>query len=251
MKKSFPLVLVLVAAAMFVACGGKGGDGNAAGTGPVYPDAQTAFAEGDKLFDQNKISLAIEAYKQATSFNPDFADAHFKLGVALALIESDTKAAAKEDINADSSTKTVKTESQKAFEAAIAAYKKQIAATPDDAVLHYNLGRSYEKLDKDGDAERALREALKLNPDENDYRIELADVLMKLARYGEAASLYRKAFEVDPENFDLEEKIEEAVAGRSRQTFTGPSPSPSPSPGEGEATPESGGGGEKKGEGKP
>lgn len=248
MKRTLSAVFLTAIALVIAGCGGSGAD-NGANTSavPTYPDAQTAFAEGDKFFDSNKISLAIEAYRQATTLDPAFAEAHFKLGVALALRESDTKEAAKEDVNADAETKAVKTESQKAFEAAIEAYKKLIDSKPDDAGAHYNLGRAYEKLDKDSDAERSLREALRLSPDENDYRIELADVLMKLAKYGEAAGLYRKAFEVDPENFDLEEKIDEAVAGRKRQTFTGPSPSPSPSPGEGETPAE---GGEKKGEGK-
>jgi tetratricopeptide (TPR) repeat protein len=249
MTRLFTISCIAGAVLAAAGCGmiGDSASGNQSGSVPVYQDAQTALSEGDKYLDSNRISAAIEAYKQAVTLDPDMADAHFQLGVALALLESDTKEAAKEDINANVSTKAVKTESQKAFEAAIEAYKKRISAKSEDAVAHFNLGRSYSKLDKDSDAERALREALRLSPEENEYRITLADVLMKLAKYGEAAGLYRKAFEVDPENFDLEDKIEEAVAGRKRQTFTGPSPSPSPSPGDGEDS--TGGGGVKKGEG--
>lgn len=238
MKRLLPVLILSLSIPWVAACFGGHSDPNSNTSGPpVYADAQTAFAEGERLFDSNKVASAVEAYRQATAMNPDFADAYFKLGVALSLLESDSKEAAKEDINANSSTKAVKTESQKAFEGAIDAYKKLLSASPKDASLHYNLGRSYAKLDKDSDAERALRESLRLSPDENEYRIELADILMKLAKYGEAAGLYKKAFEVDPENFDLEEKIEDALAGRKRQTFAGPSPSPSPSPGEGETAP--------------
>src|SRR5437016_5880592 len=50
-------------------------------------DANTAMAEGDRLFDENQTEMAIEAYRQAIKLNPDLADAHFKLGIAYALLE--------------------------------------------------------------------------------------------------------------------------------------------------------------------
>ena len=54
---------------------------------PEFTDADTAFAEGNKLFDANKTEMAVEAYNQAVKLNPEFAEAWFKLGVSYALIE--------------------------------------------------------------------------------------------------------------------------------------------------------------------
>lgn len=226
------LVLIGVLIIGTAACSGSNssGSGDGSGTLPTYSDAQTAFSEGDRLLEANKVEMAVSAYRQAIAMDPNMADAHFKLGIALALLESDSKEAAKEDVSANGETAAEKTESQKAFAAAIEAYKKKVSENPNDASAHFNLGRSYAKLDKDESAQQSLREALRLNPDDNDIRIELADVLMKLTRYGEAAGLYRKALEVDPQNFDLEDRIEEAMAGRKRETFVGPSPSPTVSP---------------------
>lgn len=234
MKTQFAkLLFVLISVAILFGCGWGGKSSNISGsdTVPQYADAATALAEGNKFLDANKTQLAIEAYKQATSLDPNLAEAYFQLGVAYSLVEMEEREERKEDVNAgNASTKAVKTESQKAFEAAIDAYKKIVDANSEDAAAHFNLGRAYAKLDKDADAEREIRAAMKINPDENEYRVELGDVLMKLAKYSDALAVYTRAFEVDPENFDLEEKIEDARAGRKRQTFTGPSPSPTPSP---------------------
>ncbi len=65
---------------------------------PEFTDADTAFAEGNKLFDANKTELAIEAYNQAVKLNPDLAEAYFKLGIAYALIEKQNEI---ESLNAE------------------------------------------------------------------------------------------------------------------------------------------------------
>ncbi|MBK9436836.1 MAG: tetratricopeptide repeat protein [Chloracidobacterium sp.] len=38
-------------------------------------DPNAALAEGDQLLDNNRTEDAIEAYKQAVTLNPDFAEA--------------------------------------------------------------------------------------------------------------------------------------------------------------------------------
>src|SRR5690349_18385173 len=41
---------------------------------PTFTDANTAFTEGNKYFDQNETEKAIEAFKQAVKLNPDLAE---------------------------------------------------------------------------------------------------------------------------------------------------------------------------------
>lgn len=231
-KYSVAVFLSLLSFLTLAGCSWSGAPSNTSvNSVPQYTDAATALTEGNKFLDANETELAIEAYKQAVSLDPNLAEAHFQLGVAYSLIEMATSEERMDDVNANEpATKVVRTASQKAFESAIDAYKKLIGENPLDAAAHFNLGRAYAKLDKDAEAEREIRAAMKLNPDENEYRVELGDVLMKLAKYSEAIAVYSKAFELDPENFDLEEKIEDARMGRRRQTFAGPSPSPTPSP---------------------
>jgi len=85
------------------------------------------------------------------------------------------------------------------------------------------------RLDRDSEAEKSFREAVRLSPQINEYRIKLGETLMKLAKWGEAVSILRKAAEIEPDNFDLSEKIESAELGRKRLAFA-PSPSPTPTP---------------------
>ncbi len=195
---------------------------------PEFPDAETAFAEGNKYFDTNKTELAIEAYNQAVKLNPDLAEAWFKLGVSYALIEKEREIEAlNEEVEVTPTPtpgkKTKKDapiarirDSEKAFEKAVTAYKKVIAKNPKDDLAFYNLGRSYNKLGEDEDAEKALRQAVKIKPEDTLYQTELGAILIKLARYGEAVKVLKTSLDLDSENSLAAELLEKAEAGKKR-----------------------------------
>ncbi len=188
-------------------------------------DANAAFAEGNRLFDDNQTELAIEAYKRAVEINPDFAEAYFKMGIAFALIEKEAMRTGTGEIVPGETTagnKTVKPNSEKMFEKAVAAYRKLIRDSPDDAVSHFNLGRAYNKLNKDEEAEKSFETAVKLKPDEVEYLSELGSARIKLAKYHEALVPLKKALELDPENAEAEELLEDAQAGAKRVDYNQP-----------------------------
>jgi tetratricopeptide (TPR) repeat protein len=201
---------------------------------PIFTDADTAFAEGNKLFDANEIEKAVEAYQQAVSLNPDFGEAHFQLGISYAILEKLEESQPVEVMTEEEPSPTptprpkfknkkeviVRTKkSEKAFEEAVKVYKKILAKNSKDEVAHYFLGRSYDKLNEDTDALKSLREAVKLNPDNSEYQTELGKILMKLAQYDEAVRALKKAIELDAENLLAVELLEKAEDGRRRIEF--------------------------------
>ena len=193
---------------------------------PQFTDANEALAAGDKLLEASETDMAIEAYNQAVALNPDFAEAYFKLGVAYALVESrDAAIVDNEEPTPTPDTKIKKpkekkTNSEIAFEKAVEMYKKQIAKNREDDAAHYNLGRSYNKLNEDEDAAKSLKEAVKLKPDDTEYQTELGAILIKLAKYAEAIPALKKALELDPDNIKAEELLADAEAGRKRIGFS-------------------------------
>jgi tetratricopeptide (TPR) repeat protein len=196
---------------------------------PDFKDAASALAEGNRLFDLNKTDLAITAFKRAVELDPDSGEGWFKLGIAYSLIEREKQLESVNDQTDFAPTPTpskkdkpaVRTkDSEKAFENAVKAYKKQIAANAKDDVAHYNLGRTYDKLDEDEDSLKSLREAVKLKPESTEYQTELGSILIKLAKYDEAVKVLKKAIELDAENSQAEELLEKAEAGRKRINFS-------------------------------
>lgn len=186
-------------------------------------DANAAFAEGNRLFDDNQTELAIEAYKRAVEINPEFAEAFFKMGIAYALLEKEAMRTGSGDIvPGETGNKTVKPNSEKMFEKAVSAYKKLINASPDDAVSHFNLARAFNKLNKDEEAEKEFETAVKLKPDDIEYLTELGGARIKLAKYHEALVPLKKALELDPENPEAEELLEDAQAGAKRVDYNQP-----------------------------
>ena len=204
MRNYLSIICLVVVSLFFSACGSRA-DGNAntnsansaATEVPQYPDAQTAFAEGTKFFESGREGMAIEALKQAVAFDPDLAEAHFKLGMAYSILDKEKDAEA-------------------SFEAAVEAYKKLLKNEPENAQAQFNLGRSYNKLNKDEDAEDALRRAVKLKPDDSGYQTEMGAILIKLAKYPEAIGFLKKALEIDSENPRAEDLMERAEDGRRR-----------------------------------
>ncbi|MCD9188784.1 MAG: tetratricopeptide repeat protein [Pyrinomonadaceae bacterium] len=195
---------------------------------PTFTDAETALAEGIKLLDNNSTDKAIEALKQAIKLNPDLADAHFRLGIAYGLLEAEKNRNQEAEINPTPTPTPVKkgktlepakTDSEKAFENAVKAYKKILAKDPKNDAAHYNIGRAYNKLNEDKEAEKSLRQAIKLKPEDTEYQTEFGAILIKLAQYDEAVKALKKALELDSSNFQAEALLEKAEAGKKRVDF--------------------------------
>ena len=222
MRKIF-LVICVLTALVGGACwransGGTDANANSAnGALSQYADAATALADGTKFLDDGDIDKAIDALDQAVKLDPNLAEGWFKLGIAHALAEKRDETLVTNDANKDPKAKP---NSEKAFEKAVAAYKKVIDANPENDDAYFNLGRAYNKLNEDQEAAKALRQAVKLKPDDTDYQTELGAILIKLAQYQEAIAPLKKALELDPDNIRAQELLEDAEAGRSRVTYT-------------------------------
>jgi tetratricopeptide (TPR) repeat protein len=182
-------------------------------------DANAALAEGNRLFDENQTQAAIDAYRHAITLDPGLADAHFQLGIAYALLAMQNEQAGvvtQPQPPANSKREPPKTDSEKAFEAAVKAYEKRIDKSGDDDAAYFNLGRTYVKLLQDEDAEKAFKQAVKLKPEDAEYQTELGAILIILAQYAEAIGPLKKAVELDPGNARAHELLEDAQAGRQR-----------------------------------
>lgn len=224
------LLLILVVSFLLSACSGDtpsleaGQSAEQVTSAPQqYEDANVALADGSRFLDEGDTDRAIDALTQAVKLNPDLAEAWFKLGIAYALVEKREETMEMANVGQDepaNKSSRVKTNSEKAFEKAVAAYKKIIDANDEDDVAHFNLGRAYNKLNEDEDAAKALKQAVKLKPDDTEYQTELGAILIKLAQYHEAIAPLKKALELDPENIRAQELLEDAEAGRKRVNYT-------------------------------
>lgn len=193
---------------------------------PTYTDANTAFAEGNKFYDSNDTEKAIEAYKQAVKLDPDLAEAHFKLGVIYSLNEMEEESELEVTVTPTpaktakkEAEKVKKKDSEKAFEEAVKAYKKIVSKDAKNDIAYYNLGRSYNKLNDDKEAEKALRQAVKLKPEDSEYQTELGAILIKFAKYDEALGVLKKALNLDESNSQAQDLIEKAEAGKRRVDY--------------------------------
>lgn len=201
---------------------------------PVYTDAETALAEGRRLLDDNKTELSIEALNQAVKLNPDAADAYFTLGIAYSVLEKERENTQVVDEEEPAPTKTPvprkgtrkakeefipTTDSDKAFDKAAKIYEKITKKDSKNDGAFFNLGRSYNKLNKDEEARKALSEAVKLKPDDIEYQTELGAILIKLSQYDEAVTTLKKTVKLDENNSYAQELLEKAEAGQKRINF--------------------------------
>lgn len=191
---------------------------------PIFDNADTALAEGNKFFDAGATDKAIDAYKQAVTLNSEYAEAYFRLGVAYSLLESEEEAdRLPGEVTAEPTPKgkgknkeAEKTKAEKAFENAVKIYEKVVKKNDEDDVAFYYLGRSYSKLNEDDKAAKALRQAVKLNPENVEYQTEFAESLINIAEYDEAVRALKKALELDENNLQAEDLLEKAQAGQKR-----------------------------------
>jgi tetratricopeptide (TPR) repeat protein len=201
----------LVALSLFYAgCSRRRAGQNAAGSENVAQqnaqaqpdgDARELFERGVDAYRHDRDDEAVEALQKAVQLDPDFAEAHYRLGLALHATGQ-------------------KEEADKAFGDAVKAYEKLTRQEPKNADAYYFLGLCYEKLDKFEDAARALKDSVRnlSESDENrdDKYYELAIVEYKLAQYDEAVAALNKALEINPDNYPAADLLEKARNGAQR-----------------------------------
>ena len=93
LKTAILFVLLAIFAATFAGCGGSAENTETANANTAenpfanLTDANQALAEGNRLLDEDRIELAVQAFTQAVNLNPDLAEAWFKLGIGYSLLE--------------------------------------------------------------------------------------------------------------------------------------------------------------------
>jgi len=161
-------------------------------------DARALFDRGREAYKENRDEEAAEAFKEAVRLEPDFAEAHYRLGLAL-------HAAGQRE------------ESEKSFERAAELFEKVVKKEPKDSEAHFYLGLALGRLGKHDDAVKAFKESIKHAPEEDDDRYyELARAHFKVAQYKETIDACKKALEINPDFFQAEELIEKAKPGLAR-----------------------------------
>ncbi|HJP91084.1 MAG TPA: tetratricopeptide repeat protein [Pyrinomonadaceae bacterium] len=159
--------------------------------------AREQLEKGKGLYRNDQDSEAALAFQEAVKFDPDLAEAHFRLGLSY-----------------ESLGKREEAESE--YKKGIAAYKKYLEEHRDDAEAHYDLGQTYARLGQYSEAIREYREATKLKEDDPDIYYDLGVAHTKLAQYDAAAAAFSKSLEIDPENYRAQDGLDEAKEGIQR-----------------------------------
>ncbi len=165
---------------------------------PVPAEAREHFEKGIEAYKQNRDGEAVEAFQQAIRLQPDYAEAHLRLGLAYAALGQ-------------------RDEAIKEYEEAVRHYKASTRRYPKDAGGHFNFGLAHTKLTRHEEAVKAYRQAVRLQPDDSDKQYELGLAYTKLAQYREAVAALERAIDLDPDNFRAVEALERARSGLNRR----------------------------------
>ncbi len=156
--------------------------------------AMSLFAQGVKELNAEKFDTALETFEQVTTLAPDFADAHYHLGLiyyqktqfpkaieaftrTLELLPRDIDALIKLGLASHKAgdIDTADTRTKRAFyEQAVAAYQTALDIRPHNVEALNNLGLAYQELGRFEDAIAVYAEGLALSPEQPQLHANLA-----------------------------------------------------------------------------
>jgi predicted TPR repeat methyltransferase len=142
----------------------------------LKPDyAEAHFNLGIILNENGKIKLAIDSYKRATAIIPAYADAHNNLGNLFKKIGQDDDA--------------------------IRCFQKVVSINPNYAEAYYNLGSLYKTVDKFDDAIKSFEMALAIQPNYDEAQ-HLLNVLIGHTSQSSPKKYIKKLFDDYADRFD-------------------------------------------------
>ena len=151
----------------------------------IYADAETLWRDNmvrnpNAAVVHNNLGIAlgrvpeaIAQYEQTLRINPDFADAHFNLGVALMQTGRVPEA--------------------------MAHWQQALRVKPDYAEAHYNLGVALMQMGRVPEAMEHWRQALRINPDFAEAHYSLGVALAQVGRVPEAMEHWEQVLLISPD----------------------------------------------------
>jgi len=198
----FVVFLIVVFSVCLTACRRQRNlnSNNNSAQGPSVPSdpeeaqrqAQSLVEKGKDLAANYQDEQAVEVFKQAIQNDPNNAEAHLRLGMSYAALET------KEDANVE-------------YKKSIELFKKKTNGDFKDAEAYFYLGEAHSFLHQDEDAVRAYRQATKAKEDDEEAWYRLG-----LAQYPEASSAFQKALDLDPNDSRASDALENAQEGSQR-----------------------------------
>jgi len=179
----------------------------------VFPNVPLLFNILGACYQSLKqFDASIQMFETAVSLKPDYAEAHFNLGIVLKVsgrpnlaVESYKKAIAllPNYLGAHNNLgNALKQMGQ--LEEAVVSYQNAIAIKPDYAEAYNNLGITFMILGKLDEAVKSYESAISINTEYYDAYNNLAIVFKKLKRLDEALVNYERAYELKSDgNFIL------------------------------------------------
>ena len=131
--------------------------------------------EGHTLLDCAKVDLAISAFERAIALHPDFAEAHYNLGVAFGGLHQIDRAAA--------------------------CYQKAIELKGEFVQARYNLANLYKQTGQLDQAVTHYRNTLQIDPDHWKTLSNLGETLRIMGRTKEAVPYLRQAIRLRPDGY--------------------------------------------------
>lgn len=152
----------------------------------VLNRVQRDAARSQGAIDRASLDQAIEAFGAALQLNPNAANAHNSLGIALAI--------------------------KGEFDTAIEAFRRALLLKPDFASAHYNLANCLvEKGDNEG-AARQLVAALRTRPNDPNTHFDLGVLMAKEGSLDAAIKAFRTTLRLNPDHARAREALDAALA---------------------------------------
>lgn len=178
---------------------------------PGNPNARDQCRLGNFYVESLIYEYAVNAYKQAINFDPNYATAHHNLGVVYykmgqfddALAELEIAIRLWSDVPRFYYTKGVILKDAKRLQESIASFSKAISLDSQYTKAHYGRGCAYYY---DGNLEKAcsdLEEVVRLDPSFRDALYNLGLIYIALARWDDAQKTFMKHLELRPNDPDV------------------------------------------------
>lgn len=105
---------------------------------------------------------------------------------------------------------------------AVAAYQKALAANPNDAAMHNNLGSVYASMGKLQDAETQFQKAATLDPtNAARYYFNIGAIMYNAGKMDKALTAFKKVISLDPKNAEAYYLEGQALMGKATMGANG------------------------------